>query len=79
MYDLTKLLTLKPYSLEKSKKGEIFIEAVNHLTNFHYDHCLEYKNFLDILNFNPNNQNKLNDLPFLPTARMSPAICSRTN
>ena len=66
MFDLRRIMDLKPYSLKKSEKTALYNEAVNYLTTYHYENCLQYKKILDILGFNPNVKNSITDIPFLP-------------
>ena len=66
MFDLRSIMDLKPYSLKKSEKTALYNDAVNYLTTFHYENCLQYKKILDLLGFNPKHKKCITDLPFLP-------------
>jgi phenylacetate-coenzyme A ligase PaaK-like adenylate-forming protein len=57
---------LEPYSLAKDEKENFFNKHLNILTQHHYEHCLEYKKILDILNYNPNTNHQPKDIPFIP-------------
>ena len=66
MFDLRSIINLNPYSLKKNEKNALYNEAVNDLTTFHYENCLQYKKILDLLGFNPKHKKSITDLPFLP-------------
>ena len=66
MFDLKSIINLNPYSLNKDEKNSLYNEAVNDLTTFHYENCLQYKKILDLLGFNPKHKKDITDLPFLP-------------
>ena len=66
MFDLRSIINLNPYSLKKDEKNALYNEAVNDLTIFHYENCLQYKKILDLLGFNPKHKKCITDLPFLP-------------
>ena len=66
MFDLRSIINLNPYSLKKDEKNALYNEAVNDLTTFHYENCLQYKKILDLLGFNPKHKKCITDLPFLP-------------
>ena len=64
MFEIDKLLSIKPYSLNRFKKKEIYVDAMRYLTRYHYDKCKEYSNILDLLNFK--GISDLQDVPFFP-------------
>ena len=66
MFDLSSIMDLKPYSLKKAEKSALYNEAVNYLTTYHYENCLQYKKILNTFGFNPRFNNSITDIPFLP-------------
>jgi hypothetical protein len=60
------IIRLEPYSLAKKERENLFAKYLNALTCHHYDHCLEYKKILDLLNYNVSTNNPLEDIPFIP-------------
>ena len=59
-------LKVPPYSLTKEEKRQKFTEYMNELTKFHYENSAEYKKMLDALNYSPQENYELEDLPMLP-------------
>ena len=60
------LLKLPPYSLAREEKNLQFTEYMNELTAYHFKNCTEYARMLNALNFSPQKNYRLEDLPFLP-------------
>ena len=60
------ILAVSPYSLNRSKKQEFLIGFMRQLSEFHYEHCAEYKRILDGLNVKIASIQSLDDVPFLP-------------
>lgn len=54
-----------PYSFSVKQKGKILFNEINYLTEFHYNHCSEYRNIINSL---PEKKSrcKLEDIPYLP-------------
>lgn len=59
-------LKISPYSLTHEEKREKFTNFMNELTKFHYENSAEYKKMLDGLNFSPQKNYSLENLPMLP-------------
>ncbi|MDR0611421.1 MAG: hypothetical protein LBG58_15040 [Planctomycetaceae bacterium] len=64
--NIDETIRLEPYSLAKKEKEFFFAEHLNAFTQYHYEHCLEYRKILDILNYNINVNNSLESIPFIP-------------
>lgn len=64
---LDELLTLKPYSLDQKEKDIILTEMLAELTIHHYQNCIEYRNILDAIGFDPyKGITDYAELPMLP-------------
>lgn len=66
MLDRDFFLDLEPYEICQDEKEAILTPGLSLLTEFHQDNCLEYKRFLDAINFDRNRVEKLHDIPFFP-------------
>lgn len=66
MFNLKKIIDLKPFSLNKIEKNIVFSDALNELTNLHYKNCFEYRKIINLLKFDVNKKYKKEDLPFIP-------------
>ena len=64
--DLSKLFSIKPYSLPKEEKNKILFARLLELTKFHREHCKEYRNFLQMKNFDENKISAPEEIPFFP-------------
>ena len=60
------LFELDPYCLNKQEKSKMLDEELGKLTEFHYNHCPEYKKILDSLNFDVTKSHSYAELPFIP-------------
>lgn len=63
---LEQLLQIAPYSLDKTEKHAIYKEALSELTRHHYASCPEYKKILDVMGYDVNKDNELEQQPMLP-------------
>jgi len=59
-------INIQPYSLGKNEKKIFLNKHLTSLTKHHYEHCPEYKNILDSLNFDINEIKDYESIPFLP-------------
>lgn len=66
MFDIDKMLKLKPYSLNKEDKAETYSDALSFLTRKHYNNCRLYRNFLDGLGFDTEKRYTADEIPFIP-------------
>jgi phenylacetate-coenzyme A ligase PaaK-like adenylate-forming protein len=64
--DLTSILNIPPYSLEKNMKRQLLNEQLRALTLFHYKNCKSYKNMMDAVGLDLNRLTEYDELPFLP-------------
>ena len=56
---------LEPYTLEQTRKEELFDDRIFSLTKSHRERCTQYASFLDALGYEEKS-NKFKDVPFLP-------------
>ena len=63
---LKELFLVPPYGLTTLEKERALSEILLELTRYHYEHCLEYKQILDLLGFVPSKRIPCAELPFLP-------------
>ena len=66
MADITELLGVDPYSLNKQAKRALILEVLTHLTQHHYANCEPYRNILDAIAFIGGKIESSEDFPFLP-------------
>ena len=66
MFQINEIIAKEPFSLSKKDKSILFYEAMNSLTNHHYQNCSEYKSILDALKYNEDASYSCDQLPFLP-------------
>ena len=66
MFDLKDTLGIPPFSLSKSEKSELYSEAVQSLTKFHFENCQPYQKLLNKIGFSPDKSFRLEEYPFLP-------------
>lgn len=66
MFELAELINTPPYSLDKSEKSAVFVEALRSLTMHHRRHCAQYARILDALGFDEDEAKHPFDFPFLP-------------
>ena len=66
MFDLTKLLEIPPFSLNKSEKTDLYAAAMQSLTSFHFKNCQPYQKILSNLGFDSGRFCQITGYPFLP-------------
>jgi phenylacetate-coenzyme A ligase PaaK-like adenylate-forming protein len=66
MVEFDKLFAIAPYSLSRREKEEMLGQIIGGLTEFHYDHCPEYRRILDALGVRHGQVRSLIEAPFLP-------------
>lgn len=64
--DLSNILNISPYSLNKNNKRELLNSYLNSLSKFHYNNCSSYTKMMDVINFNIDEEDDYTKLPFLP-------------
>ena len=64
---INKIYKTNPYALDKKNKSKMFINAIINLTQHHYNNCKLYKKIIRNFKFKLKNNNKIEDLPMLPT------------
>jgi phenylacetate-coenzyme A ligase PaaK-like adenylate-forming protein len=64
--ELTQILDIPPYSLNKTDKVRLLSPFFNDLTRHHYTNCNQYKKMMDCVGFDYNKEYNYNELPFLP-------------
>jgi phenylacetate-coenzyme A ligase PaaK-like adenylate-forming protein len=64
--ELAEILDIPPYSLNKIEKESLLNPFLTHLSRYHYEHCLPYKNMMDSVGFNVQQDYSFTELPFLP-------------
>ena len=61
---IDKILDENPYN--KKIKDNYFVDVLNDLTRHHYNNCNEYKLILNSINYDPSENHKLSQIPFIP-------------
>jgi len=64
--DISEILDIQPYSLNKADKEKLLSTYLSQLTRFHYEHCEPYRKMMDAAGFDPHKEYHYSDLPFLP-------------
>jgi len=64
--ELDSLFDIPPYSLSKESKNAYLDKYLYELTKYHYTNCNQYRDMLDSLEYNYNNQYHFSKIPFLP-------------
>ena len=64
--DISKIINISPYSLNKIDKQELLNSYLLKLTKFHYKNCYEYTKMMDGIGFQVNNEKNFINIPFLP-------------
>lgn len=60
------IINIPPFSLDEIDKEKMLTERLSELTEFHKEHCPEYKRMLDASGFDSCTIKSYKDLPFLP-------------
>lgn len=64
---LDELIKIRPYSLAKKEKSAILTQMLTDLTVCHYENCLQYRNILDGMGFDPyGGISHYDELPMIP-------------
>lgn len=64
--DISKFLTIPPYSLNKIEKEKLLSPYFSELFRHHYKKCEKFKKMMDGIGFDVEKENKYSELPFLP-------------
>lgn len=65
MFNLSSIIDITPFSLEKATKRYLYREALGDLTRYHRDHCVNYAKILEALGYN-SEDGELESVPFIP-------------
>ena len=57
---------LEPYTLSKGEKEMTLLRAMQELTEWHAQHCIPYRHYLDAIGYDAAKVKALEDIPFLP-------------
>lgn len=66
MTDISEILNISPYSLNKTEKHEFLTKTLVDLTQYHNENCDPYKRILESISYNTQNIRSYYDIPFLP-------------
>lgn len=66
MFDVTELLDVPPFSLNRQQKRELFAHALSEMTRHHQEHCPPYAKILDTLGVADQPVSSLEEIPFIP-------------
>jgi phenylacetate-coenzyme A ligase PaaK-like adenylate-forming protein len=66
MFDINDLFQIRPYNLNIIDKEKIYTDALNDLTRIHYNNCSLYRNLLNGLKYNIEQEHSLKEIPLLP-------------
>lgn len=64
--ELTEILDIQPYSLNKKEKEKLLSPFLMKLSRHHYEHCLPFKKMMDSIHFEIERDYAYTELPFLP-------------
>lgn len=64
--ELTDILDIPPYSLNKKEKENLLSPFLTSLSRHHYEHCLPFKKMMDSVHFDIECDYAYTELPFLP-------------
>ena len=64
--EITEIIDISPYSLNKSVKTKLLSSYLTDLSRYHYNHCFSYKKMMDSVGFDCNRDYNYSELPFLP-------------
>ncbi len=60
------VLDLPPYSMDAESKGAYFKQALNRLTRYHCENCVEYRKIAQLFRYDDTPKMAIEDLPFIP-------------
>ena len=66
-FDIEKLLSTKPFSLNEKEKFPLFKNAIKESLHFHYHNSNLYHEYCKRHNFNPDQEFSLVEIPYLPS------------
>ena len=66
LFNLDQVFNYQPYGLNKDEKTQLFHQAVNELTLYHYNNSKYYHKILDLMNFDPTESHNISDIPVIP-------------
>ncbi len=66
MFALDEVLNTPPYSLDRAEKSALYVRAMADLTRHHYARSLEYRRIVDLLGFQVDRAERVEDFPFIP-------------
>jgi phenylacetate-coenzyme A ligase PaaK-like adenylate-forming protein len=64
--ELSEILDIQPYSLNKAEKERLLSPFLMNLSRHHYEHCLPYRKMMDSVSFDVQRDYSYTELPFLP-------------
>ena len=64
--EMEEIINISPFSLSKNEKEKLLTEKLVELTEYHKQHCQEYKRILDKLSYDSSKVKSYYDIPFLP-------------
>lgn len=64
--DISEILSVQPYSLNKTDKEKLLSPYLTYLSQHHYEHCESYRNMMNAIGYDPKKQYHYSELPFLP-------------
>ena len=60
------IIDISPFSLDETNKEKILTKRLSELTEYHREHCAEYRKMLEAVNYNSEEVKTYKDIPFLP-------------
>lgn len=63
---IDKFYELNPYELNSIDKNKMLTEELIEMTEFHREHCNEYRNFLETISYDKSKVYDISDIPFYP-------------
>ncbi|HQN15277.1 MAG TPA: acyl-protein synthetase [Bacteroidales bacterium] len=64
--DISEILSIQPYSLNKAQKEELLNSFLASLSQYHYLNCESYRKMMDSIGFDVHKKYSYYELPFLP-------------
>lgn len=64
--ELTEILDIPPYSLNKIEKGKLLSSYLTSLSRHHYQNCTEFRKMMNSINYDLGKDYIYTELPFLP-------------
>lgn len=60
------IISIPSFNLDETEKEKMLTQRLTELTEYHREHCIEYKRMLDASGFDADKVKSYKDLPFLP-------------